>query len=128
MKRLNSVNITPQALAGRQLLPGWEQRAHEVGKAADAAYLDRLQNAWKTPLGNQGNTIQQARLQNPRQDSAIGSSPQQPIAHHDGQQSRFDGQLVLVDDRADGWQQWRDNTTGATIWRRLQWSDVVGRK
>lgn len=128
MKRLNNVNVTPQALPGRQLPPGWQRCAHEVAKAADTAYLDRIQNAWKTPLGNQGNTIQQARLQNPRQDSAIGSSPQQPKARSDGQQSRFDGQLVLVDDRADGWQQWRNNTTGATIWRRLQWPDVVGRK
>jgi len=128
MKQVNPIAITTQALAGRRLTPGWEQRAHEVGKAADAAYLERLQNAWKTPLGNHGNTIQQARLQNPRQDSASESSPQQPKARSDGQQSRFDGQLVLVDDRADGWQQWRDNTTGATIWRRLQWSDVVERK
>jgi hypothetical protein len=128
MKKTNPIACRVEALQGQRMAPGWEQRAHEVGKSADAAYLDRLQNAWKTPLGNQGNTIQQARLQNPRQDSAIGSSPQQPIARHDGQQSRFDGQLVLVDDRADGWQQWRDNTTGATIWRRLQWSDVVGLK
>jgi hypothetical protein len=124
----NPIAITAQALQGQQLPPGWQQRAHEVGKAADAAYLDRLQNGWKTPLGNQGNTIQQARLQNPRQDSASGSSQQQPNAQSDGQERRFDGQMVLVDDRADGWQQWRDNTTGATIWRRMTWSDVVGRK
>jgi hypothetical protein len=66
MKRLNNVNITPQAIAGQRLPPGWEQSAHETGKNADAAYLAKIQNAWRQPMSTRpaddANIMRNARL------------------------------------------------------------------
>jgi hypothetical protein len=66
MKRLNNVNITPQAIAGQRLPLGWEQRAHETGKNADAAYRHKIENAWRQPMSTRpaddANIMRSARL------------------------------------------------------------------
>ena len=57
-----------------------------------------------------------ARLTNDAADHASSSQP------------RFDGRLVLERVDADGFEEWRDDATGAIIRRRLTWDDVIGRK
>jgi hypothetical protein len=128
MKRTNPINAQPLPLQGQQLPKDWQSQAGAMAKQAEQDYLERLQNAWKQPAGANAGIMQQARLQNPRQDSDFVGHQQQAKTRNDGHNLRFDGQLVLIESRADGWEQWRDQTTGSTVWRRLQWSDVVGRK
>ena len=116
----NPRNITPHCLQGRKLPENWRQLAPGAAAAAEAAYLDKLQNAWKQA----GNNAQQhqpamraARLTVDAADPA-----------HSGHQPRFDGQLVLERTDANGFEEWRDLTTGAIIRRRLSWKDIVGEK
>jgi hypothetical protein len=47
---------------------------------------------------------------------------------HDAHQPRFDGRLVLERTDADGFQTWRDLTTGAIIRRRLTMRDLIGER
>lgn len=127
----NPINATPLPLQGQPLPANWRSVAAANAKQAEAAYLDRLQNAWR----NAGNSAQQnmppmraARLTS---DSAERphNGPDASACNGPGRrEDRFDGQMVLLEERADGWQHWRDATTGATVWRRLSWSDVVGKR
>ena len=75
----------------------------------------KLQNAWRSGPQQGPATPKTARLTTDAADHASSSQP------------RFDG-LVLerVDD--DGFEQWRDDATGAIIRRRLTWDDVIGKK
>ena len=103
-------NITVNAQAGRQLSPGWKAQAPVLARAAEADYLSRMENAWRAPLNGSraGITAREARLTNdsaPRNDNCL-------------QAVRIDGAMKLVDSRADGWEQWRDEFSGATVWRR----------
>jgi hypothetical protein len=130
----NPIAITTAPPAGQQLPYGWASRAQAVAKQASDAYLDKLQNAWKQPSNIQGNLIQQARL-NSRNDSSQAPHNTDAQKRHDGAQDRFDGAqhrfdgaLVLIEERSDGFQLWRDNVSGATVWRRLGWKDVIGEK
>ena len=93
-----------------------------MAKQAEQAYLDRIQNAWR----NAGNNAQQneplmraARLTTDAADNA-----------HDGYQAgyRFDGQMVLERIDANGFQEWRDASTGVIVRRRLAWDELLGRK
>ena len=116
----NPRNITAHCLQGQKLPDNWKQLAAGRAKQADEQYLDRLQNAWR----NAGNNAQQnqppmvaARLTNDAADPA-----------HNAHQPRFDGRLVLERTDANGFEEWRDLTTGAIIRRRLSWDDLIGKK
>jgi hypothetical protein len=115
----NPINAQPNCLQGKQLPANWRAQAAQRAAAAEAAYLNRIENAWRQgpEKGFSGSLSRDARLNQDRADSG-----------HDGPQVRFDGQMQLVEDRADGWQLWRDNATGASVWRRLGWRDVLGEK
>jgi hypothetical protein len=105
-------NITVNAQAGRQLPADWKAQAPAKAKAAEAAYLDRVENAWRSPLNGsrEGLTSRDARLTT---DAAHHRSDS---GHHAA--VRMDGAMELIDSRADGWEQWRNAATGATVWRR----------
>lgn len=116
----NPRNITAHCLQGQKLPDNWKQLAAGRAKQADEQYLDRLQNAWR----NAGSNAQQnqppmvaARLTNDAADPA-----------HNAHQPRFDGRLVLERTDANGFEEWRDLTTGAIIRRRLSWDDLIGKK
>ena len=116
----NPRNITAHCLQGQQLPANWRQLAPGAAKQAEQAYLEKLQNAWR----NAGSNAQQnlsamkaARLTNDAADHA-----------HDAHQPRFDGRLVLERTDANGFEEWRDTTTGALIRRRLTWKDIISEK
>ena len=62
-KPVNPIAITPQALPGRRLQPGWDKNLETVGGTFDRR---RLEDLWKTPnwsgKSNGENLIQDARL------------------------------------------------------------------
>ena len=114
MKPTIAISVPP--VAGRQLPADWRQQAPEAARQADQAYLDRLQNAWRSSSQQSPPPMRAARLTTDAADPA-GSS-----------QSRFDGRLVLERVDADGFEEWRDDVTGATIRRRLSWGEILGEK
>jgi len=114
------MNVTPNCLQGRKLPDNWRQLAPGAAKEADAAYLDRLQNAWR----GAGNNAQQHL--SPMKAARLTSDAADPA--HNAHQSRFDGQLVLERTDASGFEEWRDLTTGAIIRRRLSWKDIIDEK
>ena len=127
----NPINAVPGCLQGRKLPANWQSMARENAIQATAAYQERLENAWK----NAGNTANQnqppmraARLTNDSSDYAHGGYNSSSSNVSSGCQERCDGQMKLIEERSDGWQYWRDSTTGATVWRRIKWSDLVGEK
>lgn len=103
-------NISVHAHQGKPLPPDWKAQAPATARAAEADYLARMENAWRTPLNGsrEGITARSARLVN---DSAsrADSGPQSTV--------RMDGTMRLVG-RQDDWEIWRDSTTGSTVWRR----------
>ena len=113
-------------LQGQQLPSNWQAGAQARARAAEADYLARMQNAWKNTSKPQGEVppIRACRL---TQDS-VPHHPHNEGKGSAGRQDRFDGQMVLLEERPDGWQHWRDSTTGATVWRRLDWSELVGQR
>ena len=117
---MNPRNITAHCPQGQPLPSNWKQLAAGRAKQADEQYLDRIQNAWKQA----GNNAQQnqpamraARLTTDAADPA-----------HSAHQPRFDGRMVLERSDANGFETWRDLTTGAIIRRRLSWDDLIGTK
>jgi hypothetical protein len=110
-------NQVPNCLQGQQLPANWRQLAPGAARQAEAAYLDRLQNAWRSAPQQPQSPIHAARLTNDAADPA-----------HNAHQSRFDGQMVLERSDANGFETWRDLTTGAIIRRRLTWRDLIGDK
>lgn len=115
----NPINATVNCLPGQQLPANWKAQAGNRAAAAEADYLNRLQNAWRhqqEPRQTQSLT-RDARLTQDRADGGRG-----------GPQERFDGRMVLIEQRADGMELWRDETTGFTVWRRLSWNDICGQK
>lgn len=121
------VNAVVQPLQGQQLPADWQRQAGAIGRQADTNYLERLQNAWKRPMGANAGIMQQARLQNPRQDSDFVAHQQQSKRRHDGHNERFDA-LELIEERADGWACYRDKQSGTVVWRRLDWNALLGQK
>jgi hypothetical protein len=116
----NPRNITSHCLQGQPLPANWRQLAPGAAKQAEQAYLDRIQNAWRNAGSNaQQNlpTMRAARLTNDAADPA-----------HNAHQPRFDGRLVRERTDANGFEEWRDTTTGAIIRRRLTWRDIIGEK
>ena len=109
-------SISVQPIAGQQMPANWRQQAPEAARQADRDYLDRLQNAWRGSPQQNPPAMRAARLTTDAADPAGSSQP------------RFDGRLVLERVDADGFEEWRDDATGAIIRRRLTWHDVVGRK
>lgn len=109
-----SVSVAP--LAGRPLPANWRQLAPQAAAQADRDYLDRLQNAWRGSPQQNPPVMRAARLTTDADD------------HDSSSQLRFDGRLVLERVDADGFEQWRDDVTGAIIRRRLTWGDIIGRK
>ncbi len=103
-------NISIHAHQGQPLPSDWKAQAPATARAAEAAYLTRMENAWRGPLygSREGITARDARLTN---DSASRSDS--------GSQAtvRMDGTMRLVG-RQDDWEIWRDSTTGATVWKR----------
>ena len=116
----NPLNITAHCLQGRKLPENWRQLAPGAAAAAEAAYLDKLQNAWKQA----GNNAQQHLP--PMVAARLTVDAAEPA--HSGHKSRLDGQLVLERTDANGFEEWRDTVTGAIIRRRLSWKDIVGEK
>ena len=112
------MNVTPNCLQGQQLPANWRQLAPGAARQAEAAYLDRLQNAWR----GAGNNAQQHL--SPMKAARLTNDAAEPA--HNAHQSRFDGQMVLERTDANGFEEWRDLTTGAIIRRRLTWRDIIG--
>tara|TARA_Y100001933_G_scaffold250150_1_gene285978 strand:- start:633 stop:920 length:288 start_codon:yes stop_codon:yes gene_type:complete len=50
-------NITAHTLAGQQLPKDWQYQCKAVAASADAAYLDRITNAWRGNLTTSNNSI-----------------------------------------------------------------------
>ena len=116
----NSRNITAHCLQGQTLPDNWKQLAAGRAKQADDQYLDRLLNAWKQAGSNAHQhepPMRAARLTTDAADPA-----------HSAHQPRFDGRMVLERSDANGFETWRDLTTGAIIRRRLSWDDLIGTK
>ena len=109
---MKNPSISVQPPAGRPLPANWAKLAPQ----ADRDYLDRLQNAWRGSPQQSPPAMRAARLTTDAADHAGSSQP------------RFDGRLVFGRVDADGFEEWRDTTTGAIIRRRLSWDDVIGRK
>jgi hypothetical protein len=57
---------------GQPLPSNWQQAAKERAKAADAHYLENLQNAWRSRDSADPNMMRQARLQPPSWDELLG--------------------------------------------------------
>lgn len=127
----NPRNITPHALQGKPLPSNWRNVAKQNAEQANAAYLNRLQNAWRNAGTNAANHLapmQAARLRSDSMDYAhSGHNVGGERVLNQGQ-TRCDGQMQLIEERSDGWQHWRDATTGATVWRRIEWADLIGQK
>jgi hypothetical protein len=104
-------NISIHAAAGQQLPNNWKAQAPPRARAAEADYLDRIENAWRGPLNGsrEGVTARSARLTN---DSARADSGPQPTV-------RMDGAMRLVG-RQDDWEIWKDSVSGATVWKRTK--------
>jgi hypothetical protein len=105
-------NISIHSAQGKPLPSDWKAQAPAKARAAEAAYLDRVENAWRGPLNGsrEGITARAARLTNDSAHHRADSGPQASI--------RMDGAMELIDSRADGWEQWRNAITGASVWRR----------
>ena len=116
----NPRNISTHPPQGQQLPANWRQLAPGAARQAEQNYLDRIQNAWR----NAGNNAQQN--QPPMRAARLTTDAADPA--HNAHQSRFDGQLVLERTDANGFETWRDLTTGAIIRRRLSWDDLIGDK
>ena len=112
------MNVTPNCLQGQQLPANWRQLAPGAARQAEAAYLDRLQNAWR----GAGNNAQQHL--SPMKAARLTNDAAEPA--HNAHQSRFDGRLVLERTDDAGFETWRDTVTGAIIRRRLTWRDLIG--
>ena len=50
-------NITAHTLAGQPLPKDWQYKCKYVAVSADAAYLDRITNAWRGNLTTSNNSI-----------------------------------------------------------------------
>ncbi len=120
-----TINATVQPLQGQQLPTSWKQEATTRGKQADENYQQAIENAWKRP-GNEAGIMQRARLGS-RLDSGFVGHQQQNRQRQDGHNERLDA-LELIEERADGWACYRDRQSGAVVWRRLAWSEVLGQK
>ena len=101
-------NISIHAHQGKPLPPDWKAKAPATAHAAEADYLARMENAWRTPFNGsrEGITARDARLTT---DSARADSGPQVV--------RMDGKMQLVG-RQDDWEIWRDSVSGATVWKR----------
>lgn len=59
------MNVTPHMPHGHQMPAGWQAQSAARKAAAEASYLDKLQNAWKAPLTKTNDSeIFNARLTN----------------------------------------------------------------
>ena len=105
-------NISIHSAQGKPLPSDWKAQAPAKARAAEAAYLDRLENAWRGPLNGsrEGLTARAARLTN---DAAARADS----GHHGA--VRMDGTMRLVG-RQDSWEIWKDSVTGATVWKRTK--------
>lgn len=105
-------NFSVHAHQGKQLPTNWKAQAPATARAAEAAYLARMENAWRGPLNGsrEGITARDARLTN---DSAarVDGGPQAT--------TRTDGAMRMVA-RQDDWEIWRDSVSGVTAWRRAK--------
>lgn len=113
------INARVVPMAGQQLPPDFMQRTQNHGGAYDRRPLEDL---WRTPNwagklngGAVTNVVQMARMtsqptQQPHTDRADSGAS--------GAQVRTDGAMVCIERRKDGWEYWRDDVTGTTIWRK----------
>lgn len=113
---MKNPSVSVQPPAGRPLPANWAKLAPQAAAQADRDYLDRLQNAWRGSPQQNPPAMRAARLTTDAADPAGSSQP------------RFDGRLVLERADADGFEIWRDDTTGAIVRRRLTWDDIIGKK
>jgi len=97
-------NFQAQPPAGRQLPGNWRAIAPTIAADADAAYMHRLQNAWR---GRGHETlIQGAMLSNHQQ-------PAPPKRIDSLSDTRFDGHMRLISED-ETMQLWRNND-GTTV-------------
>jgi hypothetical protein len=103
-------NFSVNAHQGKQLPSNWKSQAPAMARAAEADYLARMENAWRSPLNGsrEGITARDARLHN---DSSRADSGPQAV--------RMDGKMQLVS-RQDDWEIWRDSVSGATVRKRTK--------
>ena len=100
-------NFTSQPPAGRQLPSNWRAIAPAIAADADAAYMHRLQNAWR---GRGHETLIQGAMLSNHQQPAPPAPPRRIDSRSD---ARFDAKMTLVSDNEDE-QIWRD-FNGATV-------------
>jgi hypothetical protein len=113
----NPINGTTPPIAGRPLPADWQRQAQAKAAQSEAAYLSRLENAWRRPLMarsalNAFLDEMQPQSHDPRHtnDSARGDSGPNGV--------RLDGQMLLVGKEGE-FEVWRDSVSGATVRRKL---------
>lgn len=107
----NPINAQPLPLQGERLPADWRQHAQARARQAETDYMERMANAWRGSSEPRPEPLMRAsRL---TRDSAsahrVDSGAKESI--------RFDGGMELIEDR-NGWEMWRDRTSGATVWRK----------
>ena len=100
-------NFTPQPPAGRQLPSNWRAIAPTIAADADAAYMHRLQNAWR---GRGNETLIQGAMLSNHQQPAPAAPPRRIDSRSD---ARFDGTMRLISED-ETMQLWR-NDDGTTV-------------
>ena len=66
------MNVTPHMPHGQQMPTGWQAHSAARKAAAEASYLDKLQNAWKAPLTKSNDSeIFNARLTNDSRNDSL---------------------------------------------------------
>lgn len=71
---MTNPRFSVEPLSGQKLPPGWQRQARQRAEMADAAYLNRLQNAWKgsDTNGSSGNIMRDCRLRQPSWEDIVG--------------------------------------------------------
>jgi hypothetical protein len=63
--RTNPIAATVLPLQGQQLPSDWKRNAPSIGAMADAAYQEKIENAWRQPMSTKptvDNIMRDARL------------------------------------------------------------------
>lgn len=102
----NPHNLSVHPVQGVPMPQGWQHQAAARAAAADANYLDRLQNAWR---GSQNPRATVPAIQSCRINA---DSAAQPAA-------RLDSELVLIGS-SEEWETWRDSHGAIVRKRRKQ--------
>ena len=107
----NPRNLSVHPAQGRQLPHDWQRQATARAKAADDAYMARMEEAWRQPIGYSTETLARMGCISLTKNALL---PQQKADRAD---SRFDSELRLIGRTDDGYEVWSDGH-GTTIRRR----------